>query len=178
MSKDHLISFNNHTVFHTLSGKSLIFQEVYQELLEFIAADPNCDYKIAVGTDSHVRRDTLFVSCILIHRVGKGAKGYYTKNLIHRPIYSLREKIYTETTATYSIALLFSQERIAKISNLLKNVGKGVDFEFHIDIGEKGPTKALINEIVGMVRGIQFIPKIKPDSYCASTFADRKTKAM
>jgi len=46
-----------------------------------------------------------------------------------------------------------------------------VTFEFHIDIGKRGETKALINEMVGMVSGLNFIPKIKPDSYCASCFA-------
>jgi len=49
-----------------------------------------------------------------------------------------------------------------------KSPTKGVTFEFHIDIGKRGETKALINEMVGMVSGLNFIPKIKPDSYCAS----------
>jgi predicted RNase H-related nuclease YkuK (DUF458 family) len=55
---------------------------------------------------------------------------------------------------------------------------RGVTFEFHIDVGTKGKTKTLINEMVGMVRGSMFVPKIKPDSYCASSFADRYTKAI
>lgn len=55
---------------------------------------------------------------------------------------------------------------------------EGITFEFHIDIGTKGQTKTLINEMVGMVRGLNFVPKIKPESYCASAFADRYTKAM
>jgi predicted RNase H-related nuclease YkuK (DUF458 family) len=53
-----------------------------------------------------------------------------------------------------------------------------ITFEFHIDVGTKGPTKALINEMIGMVKGLNFVPKIKPDSYCASSFANRYTKAM
>ena len=70
-----------------------------------------------------------------------------------------------------------------KINRIYRAAGtdkrkKGVSFEFHIDIGTKGPTKALINEMVGMVKGLNFIPKIKPDSYCASSFADKYTKAM
>jgi len=32
--------------------------------------------------------------------------------------------------------------------------------------------------MVGMVKGLNFVPKIKPESYCASCFADRYTKAM
>jgi predicted RNase H-related nuclease YkuK (DUF458 family) len=55
---------------------------------------------------------------------------------------------------------------------------KGITFEFHIDIGKKGETKVLINEMVGMVKGLNFVPKIKPDSFCASCFADRYTKAI
>jgi len=55
---------------------------------------------------------------------------------------------------------------------------RGITFEFHIDVGTKGQTKSLINEMVGMVKGLNFVPKIKPESYCASTFADKYTKAM
>ena len=47
------------------------------------------------------------------------------------------------------------------------------DFEIHADIGENGPTKAVIQEIVGMIRAHNFEVKTKPDSYAATNVADR-----
>ncbi|MBI4999218.1 hypothetical protein HZB97_00420, partial [Candidatus Gottesmanbacteria bacterium] len=49
------------------------------------------------------------------------------------------------------------------------------DVEIHVDIGEYGPTKEMINEVVGMIRGSGFAVQIKPDSYGASKVADRHT---
>jgi len=91
---------------------------------------------------------------------------------------NLREKIYLETCASLQLAYMFDEERIDSIQRAVGSGRKEVSFEFHIDVGRKGQTKALINEMVGMVKGLNFIPRIKPDSYCASSFADKFTKAM
>ena len=42
------------------------------------------------------------------------------------------------------------------------------DFEIHLDIGSNGPTKNMIQEIVGMITGNGFIARIKPESYAAT----------
>ena len=47
------------------------------------------------------------------------------------------------------------------------------EFEIHADIGENGPTKAMIQEVVGMIRANNFQVKTKPESYAASNVADR-----
>jgi predicted RNase H-related nuclease YkuK (DUF458 family) len=49
-------------------------------------------------------------------------------------------------------------------------------FEFHIDVGTIGPTRELINEMVAMANSTGFEPKIKPESYAASCYANRYTK--
>jgi predicted RNase H-related nuclease YkuK (DUF458 family) len=43
----------------------------------------------------------------------------------------------------------------------------------HADIGENGATKDMIREVMGLIRGNGFEPKIKPESFAASTVADR-----
>ena len=50
------------------------------------------------------------------------------------------------------------------------------DFEVHIDVGENGATRDMIQELVGAVRANNFEAKTKPDSYAASKVADRHTK--
>ena len=42
-----------------------------------------------------------------------------------------------------------------------------------MDVGMNGPTKDLIREISGFVRAYGFIVCIKPESYAASSVADR-----
>jgi len=49
------------------------------------------------------------------------------------------------------------------------------DFQIHIDVGQNGPTREMIKEVVGMVRGNGFKAKIKPESYAASSIADKHT---
>jgi hypothetical protein len=42
-----------------------------------------------------------------------------------------------------------------------------------VDIGEKGRTKTMIQEVVAMVRASNFEVRVKPESYAASSIADR-----
>ena len=169
---------DENTIFKSLRRGDITFNEVFGDVLHFVEADTSSSYRISIGSDSQVGKTTLFVTCIHVHRIGKGAIGFLHKSHLARPIKNLREKIYMETCVTLQLAYMFEQEKIDLIRDVLARSGRGVTFEFHIDIGEKGKTKALINEMVGMVKGLNFTPKIKPDSYCASTFADRYTKAI
>jgi hypothetical protein len=43
----------------------------------------------------------------------------------------------------------------------------------HADIGENGQTRDMIKELTGMIIGNGFEPKIKPESYVASSLADK-----
>lgn len=173
--KESIETIDESIMFRSLRNEYFNFQEVYEKILEFIKGDLNCSYRISIGTDSQVANRTMFVTCIHIHRVGKGAIGFLHKSLLQRPVTSLREKIYMETCQSLQLAYMFSDDKIKCITKLLH---RKVSFEFHIDIGEKGPTRTLINEMMGLVKGSNFVPRIKPDSYCASSFADRFTKAM
>lgn len=49
------------------------------------------------------------------------------------------------------------------------------DFEIHIDVGALGPTREMIKEVVGMVTGNGFVAKTKPESWGASSVADKHT---
>ncbi len=171
---------NENAVFRSLRKDGLSFEQVCCDIIEFIKTDTDCSYRISVGTDSQVGSKSVFVSCILIHRIGRGAIGFLHRQDMQRPVTNLREKIYLETCASLQLAYLFDEDHMKRICQAVGLGGhnKGVTFEFHIDIGTKGQTKGLINEMVGMVKGLNFVPKIKPDSYCASTFADKYTKAM
>ena len=177
MNRGNTLIFDDESEFNSLSGDTYDFPAVFNRILCFMKEDRESSYKISVGTDSHVSINTVLVSCILVHRIGRGAIGFMHKGIIPRPIKNLREKIYLETCTSLQLAYMFDESKMADLLNTVHK--KGVTFEFHIDIGTKGDTKTLISEMMGMVKGINyFVARIKPDSYCASCLADRYTKVV
>jgi predicted RNase H-related nuclease YkuK (DUF458 family) len=140
------LTINESTLFRSLKKDDMTFEEVYLDIIRFIEADTDSSYRISVGTDSQVGSKTVFVSCILIHRVGKGAIGFLHKYDIQRPVTNLREKIYLETCASLQLAYLFDDDRIRGIQRALgpKRQQEGLTFEFHIDIGTRGQTSVML----------------------------------
>ncbi len=146
----------------------MTFDDVFDEIIDFINEAPDAKYKLIVGSDSQLRTDANFVSAIVIHRVGKGARYFYTRSVEYVGK-SLKARIYHETARSLNIA-----SRLAE--KLADNGHSELDVEIHLDIGPNGETKDIIKEIVGMVTGTGFSAKIKPDSFGASKVADKYTK--
>lgn len=141
---------------------------MYQDLVEYMDEDPTASYKLIVGSDSQARQELVFVTAVVCHRQGKGAR-YYYQRARHRRMHSLRQRIFYETALSLQVA--------SELSRMFAERGPSdVELEIHLDIGPDGDTRDLIREIVGMVMGSGFLAKIKPDAYAASTVADRYTK--
>lgn len=146
----------------------LEFDEMYQDILLFMGNCPQGAFKLIIGSDSQVREETCFVTAVVIHHVGKGARYYYSKSY-HRRITSLRQRIFYETALSLNVA--------GQLAERLSDDGlEDLDVEIHLDVGTNGETKELIREIVGMVTGNGFEAVIKPDSSGASKVADKYTK--
>ncbi len=178
MRNSQSIAFTDDTLFHSVRQGVIPFRQVFESLLAFLREEPDADYCVSVGSDSQSNNEAaVIVSCVLVHRRGKGAIGFYTRNYLRRPLLNLREKLSLETLCSLQLAYLFDEERLNAIFDAIHNKG-GVELEFHIDAGEKGPTKAYLNELVGMASGLAFIPRIKPESCCASSYADRHSKVL
>jgi predicted RNase H-related nuclease YkuK (DUF458 family) len=148
---------------------SLTFDQVFQEIVAFVREQPNEQYKLIVGSDSQAKENEVsFVTAVVVHRVGKGAR-YFYRRVSHQPMHSLRQKIFFET----SLSLQVAGELAERLSH---NGYSGLNVEIHLDVGNSGDTRGLIREIVGMVTGSGFDAKIKPDAYGASKVADKYTK--
>ncbi|PIU68845.1 hypothetical protein COS81_02395 [candidate division WWE3 bacterium CG06_land_8_20_14_3_00_42_16] len=146
---------------------------VLSEIKKFIDEKPDIFYRLVIGSDSHLRRyqgKTIadFVTAIVIHRQGLGGRYFWLK-IPQDQTYSLRAKIYTETI----ISLELAQKLVPKLKSLLD--GENYALEIHIDVGESGPTREMIKEVVGMVNGNGFPAKTKPESFGAFVVADRHT---
>ena len=172
------ITLNDDTLFHSVRYGVIPFKEVFQRVVEFISEEPDFTYCISVGSDSQSNsEESVMVSCVLVHRRGKGAIGFFTRSFLKRPLKTIREKLSLETLCSLQLAYLFDEERLQAIYGALSGHGD-IELEFHIDAGEKGPTKAYLTELVGMAKGLAFIPRVKPESVCASSYADRHTKVL
>jgi predicted RNase H-related nuclease YkuK (DUF458 family) len=148
-------------------GLRLTVPEVVKEIIAYMRSDETRRYKVTIGTDSELlaRKDADFVTAVAVHRVGNGGR-YFWRRFELGKFHTLRDRMIKEA--------LISLEIAQGILNELKKFPlPDFDFEIHADIGENGPTKAVIQEIVGMIRANNFEVKIKPFSYAASNVADR-----
>jgi predicted RNase H-related nuclease YkuK (DUF458 family) len=170
----------NDSTFFNLSESDMSFDSVFQHLLNFIKKDPRSSYILAIGTDSQVHQNfTRFTTAIHLYRVGNGAWGCLRNFHVEREIKSLREKVSTETTLSQEVAYMFTPEHLNQLLELLlpyTNEGADLQYQIHLDIGQKGPTREFIQEMVSRVKAMGITPKIKPDSYAASAYADKYTK--
>ena len=71
------------------------WDEMVIDILDYVTSDSDYSYKIIIGTDSHVRDETHFVTALVVHRVGKGARYFYRRKLYEK-IKSLRQNIFFE----------------------------------------------------------------------------------
>ena len=150
------------------SRGELSFDEMFVDIVGYMTEDPAVCYDLIVGTDSQFGEETCFVTAVIVHRQGKGARYYYTRSR-ERVGDSLRQRIFYETSRSLGLA-----GRLAE--SLAQNGYADLNVEIHLDVGENGRTRGLIREVVGMVVGSGFDARIKPDSYGASTVADKYTK--
>lgn len=144
------------------------FEAMFRDIIGYMHDDPQAKYKLIIGTDSQCRDESCFVTAVVVHRTGKGARYFYQRRRQHK-ITSLRQKIFYETSLSLGLAGRLAQK-------LTENGHSALDVEIHLDVGQQGQTKDLIREIVGMVVGSGFNAKIKPNSYGASKVADKYTK--
>ncbi|MEW5785096.1 MAG: ribonuclease H-like YkuK family protein [Bacillota bacterium] len=146
------------------------FDAVFQDLIEYTGSHPEDKYKLIIGTDSHafLNEHVVFVTAIIAHHIGQGGRFFFQKQTT-RYMESLRQRIYYETFLSLEVATRLT-EKMAENGNCELNV------EIHLDVGEKGETRDIIKEVVGMVIGSGYDARIKPDSYGATTVADRFTR--
>ncbi|MEX1061852.1 MAG: ribonuclease H-like YkuK family protein [Patescibacteria group bacterium] len=142
--------------------------DILGKITEFVSSQPDRQYKIIIGTDSqsHNGSGTDFVTALVVHRVGGGGI-YFWKSYTKKRPYQLKERMYEEALTSIEFANSFIT--VLKDAPRLLEIG----LEIHVDVGENGRTRDIINEIVSMVRGNGYEVKTKPDSFGASNVADR-----
>jgi predicted RNase H-related nuclease YkuK (DUF458 family) len=168
--------------FSSSLGARLTAEGVVGEIMKFMRAEPECHYKVTIGTDSELLSTKYadFVTAIVVHRVGNGGR-YFWRRFELGKFYTLRDRIIREVLISLDVA----KEILAELKKPAGSSSEGFhsetsetdlpefEFEIHADIGMNGPTNAVIQEVMGMIRAHNFEPKMKPESYAASNVADR-----
>lgn len=148
-------------------GLKITVKEVVAEIISFMKADENRRYKVTIGTDSQLlpNNQADFVTAVVVHRIGNGGK-YFWRRMEKEKTHTLRQRIVREVLISLDVAK-------GVLGELKKFDLPKFDFEIHIDVGENGPTKQLISDVVSLVRANNFEAKTKPESYAATNVADR-----
>lgn len=167
--------FNGH--FYNPSRGNLTLEGVIDELLSYMAEKSDRFYDVIVGCDSSSGEAPNFPVAVVILRKGEGGRFFLKK--IRYPVggkkfYNWKTRILEEVMLSCQLALQLKENLEKKITK--KDSLPNYQFRYiHADVGENGQTRDMIKEVVGLIRGIGFEPKIKPESYVASVVADRYT---
>ena len=130
---------------------------------------------IVIGTDSQNFSDTKVVVVIAVYTEGKGGKFFYDITRIKR-ISNVRQKLHMET----SMSLDYAEKLITEFDKIKE--ATGFDYSdycyvgIHVDAGYKGPSGEVIPELVGWIKAMGYDVEVKPESFVASTIADRISK--
>lgn len=167
--------------FYSPKGATFALDDVVREIVRFMAEVPGRRYEVTVGTDSQEYKNgegnkTDFVSVIVVHRVGRGGR-YFWRKMKKERLMALREKIYEEATLSLMLAMQLGGKLRDYLQETVLNGSTEplYKLEIHVDIGANGPTREMIKEIVGMIRGNGFAVRTKPEAYAASIVADKHT---
>lgn len=171
--KSVLLNLDMDRLFNSSFGIKLSPEQIVRELIAFMKADERRSYKIIIGSDSERNGDASvdFVTAIVIHRVGNGGRYFWRHMAVSKKFHTLRDRILEEVLMSLEVA----KEVLEKLKEIQSSgvSGPDWDFEIHVDVGENGASRTMIQELVAMVRANNFEAKTKPYSYAASKVADR-----
>lgn len=160
--------------FYNITAGALSLAEVLEEMIRYMKARPERTYEIIVGCDSSATEDPTFPVAIVILRKGEGGRFFLRR--VHYPaprkFYNRHERILEEVLLSCELALWLRENFATRMAQEEQPLPYELKY-IHADVGENGATKDMIREVVGLIRGNGFEAKIKPESFVASSVADR-----
>jgi hypothetical protein len=171
-----------HQSFQNLQENEIMFEQVFERIIEFMNIDPSGKFRLMVGTDSQVHKSqTTFITGIVIQNEGNGVWACIRKVIVPRKMTHLHERISLELSLTEEIVSMFTEEKKNELIQIvLPYLYQGATFimEGHIDIGagKRNKTSEFVKEMVSRIESMGVEPKIKPNAFVASSYANRYTK--
>lgn len=158
------------------------FDQVFEHIVKFMQSHPCSNFRLMIGTDSQVHHTkTIFITGIVILNEGNGVWACIRKVNIPRRMLHLHERISYELSLSEEVVSLFTEEKKNQLIEIvLPFLYQGATFtmEGHIDIGaeKKNKTSEFVKEMVTRMEAMGVEPKIKPNAFVASSYANRYTK--
>lgn len=168
--------------FQNLQERNLTFEQVFERIMKFMKLNPSGNFRLMVGTDSQVhKRQTIFITGIVIQNEGKGVWACIRKVIVPRKMLHLHERISLELSLTEEIVSMFNEDRKNQLIEIVMPYiyqGSSFTMEGHIDIGvgKRNKTREFVKEMVSRMESMGVEPKIKPNAFVASSYANRYTK--
>lgn len=135
---------------------------------------PYSNFQVVVGTDSQNFDKTKIVLVIALLEETKGGIFFYEITRVKK-ITNLKNKLYKETQMSLDCATELMQAFEDKYDETGFDYTQ-IHFSIHVDAGFKGDTREVIPEIVGWVKSCGYEVHIKPESFVASSIADKLSK--
>ena len=163
-------------LFRNMSEQNITFDMMVEKIIDWINQKPEKEYILAIGTDSQTCAETKVVLSVTVHRLHNGGI-FFLHTIYHRAFQNsqLHQKLYEETQASLDTAEIL----IEKLKNKgldIQDKNSNIHLSIHMDIGKNGPTNKYIKELEGWVKTTGYDCEIKPNSYAASTIADKYSK--
>jgi hypothetical protein len=159
--------------FFNPSRGDLTVSQVIDELIGYMRQGPEKFYDVIVGCDSSSGETPDFPVAIVVLKKGEGGRFFLKKiRYQNRKFYNWHQRVLEEVLLSCDLALFLKEKLIKEINS--SNLDLNYQCRYiHADVGESGQTRDMIKEVVGLIRGNGFEPKIKPEAYVASCVADR-----
>ena len=152
-------------------------EQIPDKILAFYDKNKNIEgiFQIVVGTDSQNFNDTKMVTVIAAYKEGHGGIFFYEIDRINR-ITNVKQKLNTETSRSLEVMMQLAGE--LEEESKYKKMRENTLLSIHVDAGwsDKGKTKELIPGLVGWIKACGFEAKCKPESFAASSIADKISK--
>ena len=130
--------------------------------------------QVIIGSDSQTFDTLKLVNVVAVICQGHGGIFFYEVTRLPRTN-DVRQKLTTETNESLQVALQLTDVLDDPVYDELK---QNMQLSIHIDAGfsNKGKTKELIPELVGWIKACGYECQCKPQSFVASTIADKLSK--
>ena len=164
-------------MFNSETYGKLNIEQIPEKILAFYDKNKKTDgvFQIVVGTDSQNFNDTKMVTVIAAYKEGHGGIFFYEIDRINR-ITNVMQKLNAETSRSLEIMMHLASELEGE--SKFKMMKEDTLLSIHVDAGwsDKGKTKELIPGLIGWIRACGFEAKCKPESFAASSIADKISK--
>ena len=164
-------------MFNSETYGKLNIEQIPEKILAFYDKNKKNEgvFQIVVGTDSQNFSDTKMVTVIAAYKEGYGGIFFYEIERINR-ITNVMQKLNAETSRSLEIMMQLAGE--LEEESRYKKMREDTLLSIHVDAGwsDKGKTKELIPGLIGWIRACGFEAKCKPESFAASSIADKISK--